>query len=70
MARRAGDELGPRVGGVDVDRGELADRVLCAPQAPDEKAVRPDELAGAIGLQVALFGLSGRLVWSGVAGDQ
>ncbi len=36
----------------------------------DEEAVHPDELAGSIGLDVALFGLSGRLVGCCVAGDE
>jgi len=50
---------------------ELPDRALDARQAADEEAVDPDQLAGPGDVDVALWaGVSGRLVGSGVAGDQ
>ena len=44
LAGGAGDEVGPGVGGVAVDRGDLPDRVLGATQPTDEEAVDADQL--------------------------
>ncbi len=54
LAPGAADEVGPRIGRADVDRRQLPDRPLRALEAADEEAVHADELAGAIGLDVAL----------------
>lgn len=65
------DQMGPCVGGVAVDRGDLPDRVLAAPETADEEAVDADQLAGPIGVDMPLgWGLAGWLVGRGVAGDQ
>jgi hypothetical protein len=45
LAGGAGDEVGPGIRGVAVDRGDLPDRVFRAAQPTDEEAVHADQLA-------------------------
>jgi hypothetical protein len=58
----AGDELGPGVAGVAVDRGQLPNRVAGAAQPADVEAVHPDQLAGPRHLDVR-FGAGWRGGW-------
>ena len=67
----ADDQLGPGVGGVAVDRGELPDRALGATEAADVEAVDPDQLAGPLDVDVRFrLGLAWRFVGGAVAGDE
>src|SRR6185295_6699708 len=68
---RADDEVGPGVGAVAVDRGDLPDGAGGTMQATDEEAVDADELTGAVGVDVRLgFGLAWRLERRAVASDE
>src|SRR5690606_1669018 len=61
----------PGMGGVGVAGGDLPDRAAGPVQAADEKAVDPDQLAGAGGLHPWLgLGLPRRLVGGPVPGDE
>ena len=67
----ADDEVGPRERAVGVDRGDLPDRALRAMQAPDEAAVKTDQLAGTGCVDVQLGRrLSRRFVRRAVTGDE
>jgi hypothetical protein len=69
--RRADDEVGPAVGAVAVDGGDLPDRAAAADQPTDEAAVDPDQFAWALNLDLRLgFGIARRFVACPVAGDQ
>ena len=71
LSLRAGDELGPGIGGADVDRGQLPDGLLHVVQSPDEEAVEANQLAGPLRLHMAGFGGRARgLVGRGVTCDQ
>jgi len=64
-------QLRPAEGRGDVDRGELPDLALGAPQAADVEAVDPDQLAGPGDVDVALWARIARwLIGSGVTGNQ
>src|SRR5207344_662048 len=64
-------QLRPAEGGGDVDRGELPDLALGAPQATDVEAVDPDQLTGPGDVDVALgAGIARWLVGRRVAGHQ
>jgi hypothetical protein len=70
-ARGRADEVGPGVGAVGVNRGDLPDRTLGVGQAADEEAVDPDQFARPGGLDVRLrFDFARRLVRGPVTGDQ
>src|SRR5262249_53914207 len=68
---RADNEVGPGVGAVAVDRGDLPDGAAAAVQASDEEAVEADQLARPLRLDVRLrLRLARRLEGRAVAGDQ
>jgi hypothetical protein len=50
----ADDQLGPSVGGSDIDRGELPDRALGLAEPPDVETVDPDQLAWPLNVNVLL----------------
>src|SRR5207247_3210589 len=59
----AADDVGPSVGGADVDRGQLPDGLLHVVEAADEEAVEADQLAWPLRLDVLLDGRrTGRLI--------
>jgi hypothetical protein len=71
VALLADDELGPGIGGVEIDRRQLPDRTRGPTQAAEVEAVDADQLAGMVDLDVRLRGgLARRLVGRPVAGDQ
>src|SRR5207247_937887 len=67
----ADDQLGPGVGGVAVDRGQLPNGTVGALQPPDVEAVEADQLARPLDLDVRLRSrLARRLVGRPVAGNE
>ena len=69
--RGADGQIGPRVAGVGVDRGDLPDRAAGAVQPPDKETVQADQLARPAGVDVRLgVGLARRLLGRAVPGHQ
>jgi hypothetical protein len=54
VALFADHQLGPRERGGDIDRSQLPDRAVRAPEPPDVETVDPDELARPVDVDVLL----------------